>query len=95
MFFKKNQKKIDPKIRFQHASFIKQIKQVSNYKREAKARPEHPAEKFLEALGLDSWLRRISVLGILLALIYFCFIPNIFLCLVSKLMAWPLLKPRR
>ncbi len=76
--FSKPKKKIDPKIRFQHTSFTKRVKEASKYKREARNIPESSFGKMLASFGLDTWPRRVSVLAILGLIVYFVYIPNIF-----------------
>ncbi len=76
MFFKSKQKKLDPKVRFQHRSFTQKVKEAQVYKRQAAQVPETEGEKFLAGLGLDSWWSRIVVgLGII-GLVYLAYIPN-------------------
>lgn len=76
MFFKPKQKKLDPKVRFQHRSFTQKLREAQTYKRQASQVPETEGEKVLVGLGLDSWVSRI-VVGVGIAiLVYLVYIPN-------------------
>lgn len=76
MFFKPKQKKLDPKVRFQHRSFTQKLRAAQTYKRQATQVPETEGEKVLVGLGLDSMISRI-VVGVGIAiLVYLVYIPN-------------------
>ncbi len=76
MIFKKKQKKLDPKVRFQHKQFTGKLVTARNYKRSASAIPETGFEKILTRIGIGSTWSQIG-LGILVAvLLYLIYLPN-------------------
>jgi hypothetical protein len=76
MLFKKKNKKLDSKVRFQHKQFTGKLVTARNYKRTALAIPETKLEKFLTKIGLGSKLTQIGLGIIILALIYVIYLPN-------------------
>ncbi len=65
-------------MRFQSASFKKQLTEARNYKRAVKTRKPSDPHYFgvLEFVGLTSLWQQLVVLGVLAVLLYFLFIPN-------------------
>ncbi len=74
--FGKRQKKLDPRVRFQHQSFTRKLDQARSYKREPTAIPEDWRGYILAKLGLNTRFSQAVSLVILLGLIYLVFIPN-------------------
>lgn len=76
MFFKKKQKKLDSKVRFQHTQFTRQLNAARSFKRQSAPVPEGRFQLLLTRVGLRSWTMRIIVTIVSLLLIYLVFIPN-------------------
>ncbi len=76
MFNKKNRS--DYQVRFQNSRFQKRLKIARTYKRNRRIIPETDWGIFLSKIGLGSWRARFATASILLALVYFVYVPNLF-----------------
>jgi hypothetical protein len=75
MFAKKPNKKIDPRVRYQHVNFTKKLDQARHYKRQAKP-IEYSGASFLHGLGLKTKFSQILFGLILLGILYLIYVPN-------------------
>lgn len=76
MFFNRNKKPKLGQQRFQHRHFTQKLNEARNYKRNARAIPEHPVELFLMRIGLGSRWAQVLAGAIVLGILYLIYIPN-------------------
>jgi hypothetical protein len=74
--FGKRQKKLDPRVRYQHQNFTRKLQQARGYKRESQPLPEDWRGYILTKLGLKTRFSQILSIIVLFGLIYLVFIPN-------------------
>ena len=74
--FGKKKTKLDPKVRYQHASFTRKLQQARTYQRSNRPVPDSDLEKFLQKVGLGKRINKILAVAILLCLVYLVYIPN-------------------
>ncbi len=76
IFSKKKNKKLDPKVRFQHKQFTGKLATARSYKRTAAAVPETQVDKVLNRIGLGSKFVQIGAGLAVLVLLYLIYFPN-------------------
>lgn len=63
-------KGLDPKVRFQHGSFRRQLEEARSYHRVMRKLPETRWEKFRATTGAVPWYLKLALLAVLLLLVY-------------------------
>lgn len=76
LFFKKKQKKLDPKVRFQNRQFNQKLQQARTFKRAPKPIIESKLERFLHQIGLGSRLLQALLVLLVIGIVYVIYIPN-------------------
>ncbi len=70
------QKRLDPRVRFQRAGFTKKLQVARSYKRVARVRSENRVEAGLQKVGLASLIMQLLLAAALIAAAYVLYVPN-------------------
>lgn len=70
------QKRLDPRVRFQRAGFTKKLQAARSYKRVARVRSENRVEAGLQKVGLASLIMQLLFAAALIAVAYLLYVPN-------------------
>lgn len=73
-----NKKESVNRVRFQHRSFKTKLTENRNYKRQQKKLPQTDWGVFLKKIGLETIFSKVATVLVLVTLIYFSFVPNLF-----------------
>lgn len=76
MWFKRNKKKLDAKVRFQQRQFTSKLNSARSYRRPARVVADSTWDNILIRIGLGSRLRQGFALVLVIGLVYLFYIPN-------------------
>jgi hypothetical protein len=69
-------KRLDPRVRFQHANFTRKLEQARNYKRVSRPRPDSRLQAGLEKVGFAHLLPQLLLAAALILVAYVLYVPN-------------------
>ena len=69
-------KRLDPRVKFQHADFTRKLHAARNYKRTSRPRPDSRLQAGLEKVGMASLLAQLFFAAAIIIAAYLLYVPN-------------------